>query len=145
MKREKLSAYTERAIRATEAGKLIPPVVYLPRLLRSKPTLLTEANCALRLDPPTIEDQTVRIQEADPWGLLIAIMNGQPIPEFRITNTGNIALYYNVPKLQERMRAAEWLAGPRRGIKLGQRKGGATDAADDEDHAAMLERATSDD
>lgn len=143
MKREKLSSYTERAIRATEAGKLIPPIVYLPRLLRSKSVLLQTDmpdTAAYRVAPPTVEDNVVRIQECDPLGFLIAVMHGQPIPEFRVTDTGNICLYYAVPKLQERMRAAEYLAAPKRGPKPGMKFGGASGNTPDEDdaHDAMI-------
>lgn len=150
MKRQKLSSYTERAIRATEAGRLIPPIVYLPRLLRSKPVLLTTDmpdQASYRCEPPTLHDNEVRIREVDPLGFLIAVMHGQPIPEFRVTNTGNIALYYAVPKLQERMRAAEFMSGVRRGPKLGTRRGGASghkdETHDDAAYAAMLEGAAS--
>ena len=104
-----LYAYTERAIRATEAGKLIPSIVYLPRMLRDQPVMLSAENCALTVTPPTLQDNQVKINESDPLGFLIAVMNGQPIPEFRITAHGGIELFYECPEMKERIIAANYL------------------------------------
>jgi hypothetical protein len=97
MKRERLDDYTERAIRSTEAGALIPPIVYLPRRLRGQKVRLTEDNLRYTVDAPTVAENHVKIQGADPVGFLIAIMHGQPIPEFRIARNGAIDMFYSVP------------------------------------------------
>lgn len=110
MKRVHMDEYTERAIRATEAGALIPPIVYLPRRLRGQKVRLTEDNLRYTVDPPTVAENHVKIAGADPVGFLIAIMNGQPIPEFRVARNGAIDLYYSVPEFADRMKAATYLA-----------------------------------
>lgn len=114
-KRETIDEYTERAIRMTEAGKLIPPIVYLPRNLRAQKVRLTYDNLVATVVPPTVEENHVRIQEADPLGFLIAIMHGQPFPEFTIeddhtTNQSVVKVNYLVPSLQTRIASAEYLA-----------------------------------
>jgi hypothetical protein len=106
MKRERLDDFTERAIRSTEAGKLIPPIVYLPRRLRGQKVRLTEDNLRYTVDPPTVTETHVAIAGADPVGFLIAIMHGQPIPEFRIARDGAIDVFYAVPEFETRTRAA---------------------------------------
>lgn len=109
MKRERLDDFTERAIRSTDAGKLIPPIVYLPRRLRGQKVRLTEDNLRYTVDPPTVAESQVAVAGADPIGFLIAVMHGQPIPEFRITRDGAIDVYYTVPDFETRMRAARYL------------------------------------
>lgn len=109
MKRERLDHYTENAIRATEAGKLIPPIVYLPRSLRRGPARLTVQNLALTIDPPTVEENHVKIADADPVSFLIAIMHGQPIPSFRVTRDGGVEVFYEVADLTMRKQVAEYL------------------------------------
>jgi hypothetical protein len=110
MKRERLDDFTERAIRSTDAGKLIPPIVYLPRRLRGQKVRLTEDNLRYTVDPPTVTETHVAIAGADPVGFLIAIMHGQPIPEFRIARDGAIDVFYAVPEFETRTRAARFLA-----------------------------------
>lgn len=109
-KRERLRAYTERAIEATEAGALIPPIVYLPRRLRQSGLRLTEDNLCLKVDAPTLEENHVRLAGADPLGFLIAGMNGQPIPAFEIGARGDIVVRYEVLDLDTRLAVAKWLA-----------------------------------
>lgn len=111
MKRQRIDEYTERAIKATEAGALIPPIVYLPRRLRGMTVRLTEDNLRYTVDPPTVAENHVKIAGADPVGFLIAIMHGQPIPEFRITRNGAIDLYYSTPDFDTRVKVATYLAG----------------------------------
>ncbi len=108
-RRETFDEYTERAIRATETGKLIPPIVYLPKMLRGQKVRLTVDNLALTRDPPTIKENHLRIAEADPVGFLLAIMHGQPIPSFRVTKNGSIEIDYEVPDMARRERVAKWL------------------------------------
>jgi hypothetical protein len=109
MKRERLDDFTERAIRSTEAGKLIPPIVYLPRRLRGQKVRLTEDNLRYTVDPPTVAENHVKIAGADPIGFLIAVMHGQPIPEFRIARDGAIDVYYSVPDFELRVKVAQYL------------------------------------
>lgn len=111
MKRERIDDFTERAIRSTEAGKLIPPIVYLPRRLRGSKVRLTEDNLRYTVDGPTVAENHVKIAAADPVGFLIAIMHGQPIPEFRIARDGAIDVFYAVPEFETRVRVAKYLAG----------------------------------
>jgi hypothetical protein len=108
-KRETLDQFTERAIRATDAGKLIPPIVYLPSRLRANNTRLTVDNVRITTDPPTIEENHIRIAEADPIGFLIALMHGQPIPAFEITQDGAIKVKYEIATFEQRERIAQWL------------------------------------
>lgn len=109
MKRERLDDFTERAIRSTEAGKLIPPIVYLPRRLRGRPVRLTEDNLRYTVDPPSVAESQVAIKHADPIGFLIAIMHGQPIPEFRIARDGAVDVFYVTPDFETRIVAARYL------------------------------------
>lgn len=110
MKKETLLEYTERAIEATDLGKLIPPIVYLPSRLRLQGKRLTIDNVRVTVTPPTIAENHIRIAEADPLGFLIAIMNGQPIPSFEITNDGAIVVKYHIPEMKTRERIGQWLA-----------------------------------
>jgi hypothetical protein len=110
MKRQRIDDFTERAIRATDAGKLLPPIVYLPRRLRGQKVRLTEDHLRYTVDAPTVAENHVKIQAADPVGFLVAIMNGQPIPEFRVTANGAIDLYYAVADMDVRVKVATYLA-----------------------------------
>lgn len=109
MKRERIDDFTERAIRASDAGKLIPPIVYLPRRLRGQKVRLTEDNMRYTVDPPTVAESQVAVAGADPIGFIIAVMHGQPIPEFRISREGAIDVFYSVPDFETRFRAARYL------------------------------------
>lgn len=133
--KETVHAFTERAIRATEAGTLIPPIVYLPRSLRRQKMMLTTDNLALTVDPPTVEENHVKIAAADPVGFLIAVMHGQPIPSFEVTKDGGVRLAYEVAELNTRIRAAEYL-GHKATIRTGRPK----HAGRTKDHEAMVAR-----
>lgn len=109
-KRESLGEFTERAIRATDAGHLIPPIVYLPRGLRAHKTRLTVDQVRVTVAAPTVAENHVRILDADPLGFLIAIMHGQPIPSFHITGDGAIRIEYEVPDMERREKVAKFLA-----------------------------------
>lgn len=141
MKKQSLFRYTERAIRATEAGKLIPPIVYLPRLLRGQAVTLTEDNLCLTMDAPTVEENHIKITNADPVGFLIAVMHGQPIPEFRISQRGAVQLFYNCPVMSERIEAARYLAHKATIKRRPQGQGGLEDRDADRDYRAMVSRA----
>lgn len=87
-KNDHLVRYTEAAI--SLLGGSLPDIVYLPPDIRdskrriSADGLVTEADYG--------EQEIIkRIAAADPAGLLIAIMNGQPIPAFRIVQKGEPA------------------------------------------------------
>lgn len=108
--KESLDAFTERAIRATDAGALIPPIVYLPSRLRGHNQRLTVDHVRITTDAPTVEENHIRIREADPLGFLIALMHGQPIPTFTITPEGSIKIVYEVADLARRETIAKWLA-----------------------------------
>lgn len=136
--KETLHAFTERAIRATEAGTLMPPIVYLPRSLRRQKMMLTTDNLGLSVDPPTLAENHLKIQAADPVAFLIAIMHGQPIPEFRVTTQGAVEVYYNTPDMVQRIRAAEYL-GHKATIRTGAIKG--NDNHEKKAHDAMVARA----
>lgn len=79
-----LRAYTERALHATYTGELIPPIVYVPaKLRRGKQRLNFKGHVTTNAKTP--EEIEAQIAAADPTGLLIALMQGQPIPTFQIT------------------------------------------------------------
>lgn len=104
-----LKAFSERAIEATVQAELISPLVYLPRKLRGHKARLTVDNLKISTDPATIAENHVRIADADPIGFLIAVMQGQPIPEFAIRPDGSVDVRYSIPKLDERIELAKWL------------------------------------
>jgi hypothetical protein len=145
MKREqeRLVAYTERAIRASDAGKLIPPIVYLPRKLRRMPVTLTEDNLALKVDGPTVAENHVKIASADPIGFLIAVMHGQPIPEFRITKDGAVEVHYVTPDFPTRLAVSKWLGNKATLRWRPDGHGGLTDKETNSEHRAMVNRAAS--
>lgn len=135
-KTESLHHYTERAIKATEAGALIPPIVYLPRSLRRQKIMLTADNLALTVDPPTMEQNHVKIAASDPVGFIIAVMHGQPVPSFAITKDGGVQIHYEVADLTLRLRAAEYL-GHKATIRTTAR---GKDKQRGADHEAMIAR-----
>jgi hypothetical protein len=109
-KRETLDEFTDRAIAATDAGKFIPPIVYLPKRLRANGVRLTVDNICVTTNPPTIKENHLRILDADPLGFLMAVMHGQPIPSFHVTTEGSIRVEYQVPCFDTRVQTAKWLA-----------------------------------
>jgi hypothetical protein len=139
MKRERLDDYTERAIRSTEAGALIPPIVYLPRRLRGQKVRLTEDHLRFKVEGPTVAENHVTIAAADPVGFLVAIMNGQPIPEFRIARGGAIDVFYSVPDFELRVKVATYLANKATLVR-DYGKGGQGDKDADAKYRQMIER-----
>ena len=97
--RMKTANYTERAL----AGVTMPKFVYVPLAMRPG-----KADLRVEIDKQTINNNHKRIAEADPLGFYIAIMNGQPVPQFRV-EYGELKLEYALPTMEQRMRAAEWL------------------------------------
>jgi hypothetical protein len=97
--RLKTKNYTERAL----AGATIPSFCYVPRGLRPG---VGKINVAIT--NAEIIDNHARIAEADPLGWIIAVMNGQPIPQFSVEQ-GELVLTYYIPQIEERHDAAKWL------------------------------------
>lgn len=114
--RMKTANYTERAM----AGVHIPNFVYVPAALRPGVKFAKDANDVLRLEA------------ADPIGFNIAIMNGQPIPQFTVIDN-QLKVHYFIPDFEQRQRAAEFLAR-----RVNKTKDQPTD-----DFAAAVERAAS--
>lgn len=102
--RETLKQFTERALEASLNGTLIPPTVYIPVSLRKRTTRLAEDDISVTLNPKSTAEIEDQIARADPTGFLIAIMQGQPIPQFvvgqapRLTNAKA-----EIPHLEVRM------------------------------------------
>jgi hypothetical protein len=99
--RLKTANYTERAL----AKATIPSFCYIPRNLRPGVGALN-----VKITNAEIMDNHKRIAEADPLGWLIAVMNGQPIPHFKVSTTGDLELTYYIPDPHERRDAAKFLA-----------------------------------
>lgn len=77
--------YTELAM--TLLGGEVPSIIYLPPTLRSRKQRVT-TDGMVTLQPYTAEEIQKRVVQADPLGFLIAIMNGQPMPSFRLKKPG---------------------------------------------------------
>ena len=71
-------------------GGRLPSIVYLPASIRARKTRMT-ADGVVTSSDLTAEEQLDRIVQADPIGFLIAVMNGQPIPTFRLIDASNPA------------------------------------------------------
>lgn len=105
-------------IQTDDANVDVPPMVYLPPTINGKPTQIVErvANRGL----PSVRDNIVRIQrEADPLAFLIAVANGQVFPVHIVDEHGKVTTEYESPTLNQRMRAAQYLAEkmlPRMGV-----------------------------
>lgn len=99
--RAKTKNYTERALEQCS----IPAFVYMPRMLRPG-----DGSVHVKITPDEILDNHKRIAMADPIGWNIAVMNGQPIPQFRV-DKGELILEYFIPDMATRQRAAEYLGG----------------------------------
>lgn len=103
----KLERQTERAIKA--AAKLIPDIVFLPPEFRSTAARVQ----VVTTKPPTKAENAKRIAEADPIGFLIAVMNGQPVPEFVVNDHVDpveVDIKYHNPSLELRSVCARYLA-----------------------------------
>lgn len=103
----KLERQTERAIKA--AAKLIPDIVFIAPEFRSTAARVQ----VITTKPPTRADNMKRIAEADPIGFLVACMNGQPLPEFKINDRVDpvkIDIVYHTPTPELRAVCARYLA-----------------------------------
>ncbi len=112
--RDTEKAFTERAIEATEKfceqNMLVSPLVYVPRKLRGHNHRLTIDDLKITTTPETLGENHVRIAKADPLGFLIAAMNGQPLPEFRVQQDGTIKVCYTTLSYVERLDIARFLS-----------------------------------
>lgn len=107
--RESVSAQVKRVIRSSI--ELIPPMVYVPLKMRKKGVRV--AGRRLTTKKPTVQENIQRIVEADPVGFLIAVMQGQPLPVFRVTGCDNafeVAVDFETPNYEARLNAAQFLA-----------------------------------
>jgi hypothetical protein len=108
---ETVAEFTGRAIRS--AGEIIPPTVFVPlNLRRSRRRLVGSAIVQSPHTPDEIADEIAR---AAPHQFLIAVMQGQPIPQFTLTEgQGHIevAVHYEAPSMQDRLNAAAALLTP---------------------------------
>jgi hypothetical protein len=78
--------YTEQAI--SLLGGEMPSIVYLPPDIRQRKTRLT-TDGIITNNPYGSKEITDRVIAADPLGFLLAVMNGQPIPSFRVKRPGS--------------------------------------------------------
>lgn len=85
---DKLLRYTEAAIALL--GGVMPDVCYVPPDIREEKKRISADGLATEA-PYGDKEIIKRIAASDPLGLLIAIMNGQPIPGFRIVQKGEPA------------------------------------------------------
>lgn len=120
---DSLRAYTERALQATYSGELIPPIVYVPaRLRRGKQRISSKG--FVTTNPKTPAEVEEQIAAADPAGLLLALMQGQPIPVFRITEDEkgrvNVATHYETADLALRAEVAFKLSARQRMRKMNE-------------------------
>lgn len=139
--KETFKAFSERAIEAVAQDKRIPPLVFLPRTYRHQPFRLTADNLCLRVDPPTIQDNLASIAAADPVGMCIAIMQGQPIPAFHVTEDGEIEISYMTPDFDSRKEMAKFLALKVTPVWLQNKNGGRAQGAkkDEKTWEALME------
>lgn len=110
--KDAIGDFTERALRATFEGTLIPPIVYLPAGLRKSKARIQEH---VTLNPRTAAEVEDQIAKADPTGFLIAIMQGQPIPVFVVADDlKSLNVEYRNPDLLLRAEVAMELVRRRR-------------------------------
>lgn len=118
--RETMTHFTERAMRAAESGALVPPMVYVPVNLRKRATRLT-IDDRVTINPATDAENDLRVSQADPTGLLIAMMQGQPIPTFELgiaaDGTWHVKTTYQTAPLPLRASCAGFLIRRSRGAR----------------------------
>lgn len=107
-RRSSLKAYTEKALEASEL--LIPSIVYMPRAFRPQKAMICADGLRIKISHADIMDNHQRIADADPLGFLIAIMQGQPLPEFNIDEKQNVTVSYIIPSIDDRKQCAAFLA-----------------------------------
>ena len=104
-KLKNIEKHTANALKAVQDGAHVPANVFLPPALRK--TQIFQGT------PPDVQAQRARIEnEADPVGLLIAIAIGQPVPEFHVSESGEVGVTYETLSINNRYRlkVIEYLA-----------------------------------
>lgn len=104
--RETLEDFTGRALRAT--GTMIPPRVFVPLGLRK--SKLRIVGHRMTVNAPDAKEDAARIAEADPTAFLIAVMQGQPIPAFKLLEKDDgsvdVSVVFDVPSMEVRATVA---------------------------------------
>lgn len=116
------------------SGDLIPPIVYIPLAMRGGRKRLDLAG-RVTLNPKTPEEIEQQIALADPTGFLIAVMNGQPIPAFKLSEADGkqyIETEYRIPDMLLRTECA---------MELAQRQRAKRHAGRDVDYDARIKEA----
>jgi hypothetical protein len=103
-----IEKWADDAIAATDLGRSLPPLVYIPPMIRGKkPTVIGDGRL---LQPPTVQENIVRIHESlDPIGMLMAAAAGLPMVAWIVTRDGQIEEVTEVLALKERIKIAQWL------------------------------------
>lgn len=106
--RTKLAKYTERCLNALDLSDM-PPVVYVPYGLRREVRLAWDGSVTKA--PPDAKENLLRVSRSDPLGLLVAMMQGQPVPTYRVTKDAegkfSVQTDLEVPTLELRAHIAE--------------------------------------
>lgn len=106
---ETVAEVTARAIRSAQS--LIPPTVFVPLDLRRSRRRLTKGR--VTASPASENEIAERISSSAPHEFLIAVMTGQPVPQFVLTEGQghvDVDVSYVVPTMEERLNAAGHLA-----------------------------------
>lgn len=104
--KQSIADLAARAARGT--ATMIPPRVFVPLgLRRSK---LRIVGYRTTVAPPTQDEDEIAIAAADPTAFLIAVMQGQPIPAFKLTEkedgSVDVDVVFDVPDMQTRANVA---------------------------------------
>jgi hypothetical protein len=104
-----LQKWTEGAIELTELGRGVPPMVYLPPMIRGKrPVVLPDGS--VLSNAPTIQENMVRIADnCDPIGALMAAASGLPMVAWIVDRDGKVEEITEVLPLKERIKILKWL------------------------------------
>jgi regulator of extracellular matrix RemA (YlzA/DUF370 family) len=85
--------------------KPLPPEVYIPPTIRGKKSRAVSIQV-----PVELSEHIVRItNDGDPIGQLIALMNGQPVPSFVVTDDGELDVILQTATVAQRISIAKWL------------------------------------
>ncbi len=104
-----LQKWTEASLEASELGRSLPPMVYLPPMIAGKrPVVIGDGVLATA---PTIKENIVRIHDClDPIGMLMAAASGLPMVAWIVNRDGTVEEIMEVLALKERIKIAQWLA-----------------------------------
>lgn len=104
MTKANLKAHTTKAMRLEEGS--VPEAVFVPPAIRGK---MVTVQYVTDGKPTDISAHVIRIeQEVDPIGMLIAVVNGQPIPTFTIDDQGETLVAYETLSLVDRIPLMKW-------------------------------------